>query len=140
MSTRKSISCIIFTSLLFFSGCDLLLTTPIDQAEEIVKTQLKSPSSFKRIHGEVIWQGKNSNDMPAYVVSVLYDSANSFGAILRGCMYVSYSETKEKKVTWNKEFGIRDYTEMLKICDESTPLEIKKNLAKTLIDVNFKIN
>jgi hypothetical protein len=130
-----------FLLLIFFTlgGCNLLTADPVDQASEIVKAQLKSPSSFKKINGQIIWQGKNIEDMPSYVVSIAFESANSFGASLRGCMFVTYSETKDKKVTWNKEYGVRDFSEMLPLCEEGTPMEIKQKMAQTLIDINFDI-
>ena len=125
--------------LLFLGGCNLWTADPVDQASEIIKTQLKAPSSFKKVYGQVIWQGSNADGLPAYIVSVAFDSANSFGASLRGCMFVSYSETKEKKITWNNNYGVRDFSNMSRLCDESTPMEIKKKMAETLVDINFKI-
>lgn len=119
-------------------GCNLLTADPSDQASEIIKTQLKAPSSFKKVYGQVIWQGANKEGLPSYVVSVAFDSANSFGANLRGCMFVSFSETKDKKITWNNNYGVRDFSEMPRLCDESTPMEIKKKMAETLVDINFK--
>lgn len=124
--------------LISLGGCNLLTTDPVDQASEIIKTQLKAPSSFKKVYGQVIWQGSNKEGLPSYVASVAFDSANSFGATLRGCMFVSFSETKEKKITWNNNYGIRDFSEMSRLCDESTPVEIKKKMADTLVDINFK--
>ena len=123
---------------LSIGGCHLLTADPVDQAAEIIKTQLKSPSSFKKVNGQIIWQGSNADGLPAYVVSVAFDSANSFGASLRGCMFVSFSETKDKKITWNNNYGVRDFSEMSRLCDESTSMEIKKKMAETLVDINFK--
>jgi hypothetical protein len=125
--------------LFAFGGCNLLTADPVDQASEIVKTQLKSPSSFKKINGKIIWQGKNTEGMPSYVVSISFESANSFGASLRGCMFVTYSETADKKVTWNKDYGVKDFSEMLPLCEEATPMEIKQKMANTLVDINFNI-
>jgi hypothetical protein len=132
----KHFSLLILLSLV---GCNLLTSDPVDQASEIIKTQLKSPSSFKKINGEIIWKGKNAEDMPSYVVSISFESANSFGASLRGCMYVTYSETKDKKVTWNKDYGVRDFSSMLPLCEESTPKKIKQEMAEGLAKINFKI-
>jgi len=130
-----------FPLLIFiaFGGCNLLTADPVDQASEIVKTQLKSPSSFKKINGQIIWQGKNTEGMPSYVVSISFESANSFGASLRGCMFVTYSETADKKVTWNKDYGLRDFSTMLPLCEESTPMKIKQDMANTLVNINFNI-
>ena len=123
--------------LLAFGGCNLLTSDPVDQASEIVKTQLKSPSSYKKINGKVLWQGNNSEGMPSYVVSIAFESANSFGASLRGCMFVTYSETKDKKVTWNRDYGVRDFSEMLPLCEEATPMELKQKMANSLVEINF---
>jgi hypothetical protein len=125
--------------LLAFGGCNLLTSDPVDQASEIVKTQLKSPSSYKKINGKVLWQGNNSEGMPSYVVSIAFESANSFGASLRGCMFVTYSETKDKKVTWNRDYGARDFSEMLPLCEEATPMELKQKMANSLVEINFNI-
>ena len=111
---------------------------PVDQAAEIVKTQLVSPSSFHKVTGQVIWKGTNSAGMPAYVVSVLFDGANALGASLRGCMFVSYSETKEKKVTWDRNYGVKDFSEIRGLCEESTPMEMKRKMVDTLVEINFK--
>ena len=136
LNTFKLFSLLI---LFFLGACNLLTADPIDQASEIVKKQLKSPSSFKKNNGEILWQGKDSEGMPAYVVSISFESANSFAASLRGCMYVTYSETKDKKVTWNKDYGVRDFSTMLPLCEESTPMKIKQDMAKGLVEINFKI-
>ena len=138
MSIKVQFLLMPFLFISILTGCHFLSASPIDQASEIIKTQLKSPSSYKKIYGEIIWQGTNADGMPSYIVSVLFDSANSFGALLRGCMYVSYSETIDKKVTWNNLFGVKDFSEMSQICAESTPLDIKKKMAETLVEINFK--
>ncbi len=109
----------------------------MDQASEIVKTNLKSPASFHQAGGEVLWEGKTADGEKAYVVSVKFDAANSFGASLRGCMYVAYAETKDKKITWNQNYGVNDYTNLAQLCEESTPMSIKQDMVNTLVKINF---
>lgn len=141
MQIKKILQILIF---LMLTGCDqlnltsLLKADPVEQGAEIVKLQLKSPSSFKKIGGEIIWEGKTNDGLPAYIVSVLFDASNSFGASLRGCMFVAYSEDSSKKIVWDKNYGVNDYSSMMNICNPTTPASIKKDLAKTLAEINFK--
>lgn len=128
---------------LLLAGCSpgdfSLDTSPPAQAAEIVKTMVRSPDSFKRVGGEVVWQGKTRDGRPAYVTTVAFDSQNAFGAMLRGCMLVAYHEAQDGKLTWNPMFGIKDYTdEMPMLCQESTPKEIKAGLGKTFAEINFE--
>lgn len=118
----------------------LFTASPVDQASQIVKTNLKSPASFRQIGGDVLWEGTTKDGNKAYVVSLQFDAQNSFGASLRGCMYVAYAETNDRKITWNQDYGVQDYTNMPQLCDSSTPLNIKLGMVKTLVDINFGKN
>ena len=117
------------TVAIFLFGCDsvtsLFKADPGKQASVIVQQQLNSPSSFKYMSSEVLWKGKSKNGEPAYVVSVVYDAQNSFGAMLRGCMLVSFYETSDNKVGWNPMFGVRDGNEYA-ACDPSPSATVLK--------------
>ena len=114
-------------------------TSPPAQAAQIVKSMVRSPDSFKRVGGEVIWKGKTRDGRPAYVTTVAFDSQNGFGAMLRGCMLVAYHEAADGKIAWNPMFGVKDYTdEMPMLCQESVPMEIKAGLGKTFAGINFE--
>ncbi len=112
----------------------LFKADPGKQASEIVKEQLRSPGSFNNVSSEVLWKGKSNKGEPAYVVSVLYDAQNGFGAMLRGCMFVSYHETADGKLGWNRDFGAREAPEAL--CNSATPANLKADYAKTLAKAN----
>ncbi len=123
-------------------GCDKvnLSASPVDQASEVIKRHLKSPSSFNKVEGEVLWSGKTEKGKNTYVVSVMFDAANSFGAMIRGCMYVAYSEAENSNITWKNDFGVRDYSENLAFCDKSSPISVKKELAKGIAEINWEVN
>lgn len=126
--------------ILFFSliGCNLIKLDPIDQAVVIIKTELSSPNTFKKISGQTIWRGSTSAGLPAYVVSVLFESANSSGSNKRRCLYVTYHETKEKRLMWSKDFGVKDFSETPTLCDDSASMESRKKIVDELIDLNFR--
>jgi hypothetical protein len=115
-------------------------TSPPAQAAEIVKAQVRSPDSFKRAGGEVLWTGVNRDGRAAYVTTVAFDSKDSAGAVVRSCMMVAYHEGTDGKAVWDPSWGIKDYTaEMPMLCQKHVPMEIKSSIGKTFADQNFKI-
>jgi|688.fasta_scaffold179778_2 hypothetical protein len=114
-------------------------TSPPAQAAEIVKTMVRSPDSFKRAGGEVLWQGQTRDGRPAYVTSVAFDSQNALGAMMRGCMLVAFHEDADGKIAWDPMWGVKDYTEeMPMLCQKHVPMEIKSTVGKAFADLNFK--
>jgi hypothetical protein len=114
-------------------------TSPPAQAAEIVKTMVRSPDSFKRAGGEVLWQGQTRDGRPAYVTSVAFDSQNGLGAMMRGCMLVAFHEGADGKSVWDPMWGVKDYTEeMPMLCQKHVPMEIKSTVGKAFADLNFK--
>lgn len=65
------------------------ITPEVGHASSLIQKQLKSPSSFVLTSGEMKWEGDNKNGKPAYVVKVLYDAENGFGATIRECALVA---------------------------------------------------
>ena len=131
--TALSKTFLALTITLFLFGCDninsLFKADPGKQASVIVQQQLSSPGSFKYVSSEVLWKGKSQNGEPAYVVSVVYDAQNAFGAMLRDCMLVSFYETSDNKVGWNPMFGVRDGNEYA-ACDPSpSAIDLKVKIA-----------
>lgn len=120
---------------LLISAC--VNSSPEQQAGEIVKENLRSPSSFKYIDGVTLWSGQTMSGDSAYIVAVLYDAQNGFGALLRGCAIVAYHLAKDGKLIWNNALGFRDMNQSLMgMCDKSIPLERKFSYVKTIAEIN----
>lgn len=79
----------------------------VGYASNILKEKLKSPSSFSLVKGEVMWSGRNSENLPSHVVRLTYDAQNGFGAMLRNCKLVSYSINGDQ-LEWNTNGVIED--------------------------------
>jgi len=58
-------------------------------AGEIIKKDLRSPSSFSLVSGKEMWKGKDQEGNPAFIVRVEYDAQNGFGAMIRDCKLVA---------------------------------------------------
>jgi len=75
-------------------------------AQEIIQEALKSPGSFKLISATIVWTGKYK-DRDAYIVKTEYDAQNGFGALLRGCHYVSLS-LQGDQFFWNRAVALEE--------------------------------
>lgn len=75
--------------------------TPGYDASVVIKEKLRSPSSFSKKDTRLYWKGKASNGNPAYIVRVDYDAQNGFGATIRQCNIVAFSN-KGIDVEWNR--------------------------------------
>jgi hypothetical protein len=64
--------------LLFLSGCE---QATISSCEALIKSELKAPSTYKRI--EVMSAEIKEHKPPYYSVVIYYDAANSYGTPLR---------------------------------------------------------
>jgi len=85
---------------MLFSGCDAILEPDEEfNAGEVIKETLKSPSSYRRLNGKVLWRGKNDFGN-SFVVRIEYESQNSFGALIKDCQVVAYSNNG-KQLNWN---------------------------------------
>jgi hypothetical protein len=62
------------------------------KAIEIIKKNLRDPSSFSYVNGKTVWSGENAAGNPAYVVRVEYDANNAFGGTVRECKFVAFFE------------------------------------------------
>ena len=78
----------------------------ITNAEQIIQSKLKSPSSYRKITGTVMWEGKNQTGNDAYAVKINYDAQNSFGASIRECKVVMYFMDGEL-MKWNPTVGMQ---------------------------------
>lgn len=85
----------------------LLSSSIISNASNIIKKDLRSPSSFSLVSGKELWTGKDSNGNSAYIVRVEYDAQNGFGSMIRGCKLVAYYVNGEE-LKWKLYEGIRD--------------------------------
>jgi hypothetical protein len=121
-----------------FDAKSLFEASASDQAAEIAKQHVRSPASFKHVGGEVLWEGQTKAGLPAYVVSVSYDAANGFGALLRGCMVVAYSRTADGQLTWDRMWGVKDYSDELpQLCAAAAPMKVKAEFARGIAEINF---
>lgn len=73
----------------------------------IVKDASKSPSTFRLLGSKVKWSGSSRNGIPAFVVSVIFDGQNSFGATLRGCVLAAF-RVEGDEARYHREFGLQD--------------------------------
>lgn len=111
--------------------------SPERQAAEVVKSNLRSPSSFKFIDGEVLWKGNTLSGENAYVVAVAYDAQNGFGAMLRGCALVAYYVAKSGQLSWNNMFGFQEMEGALTgMCNKNMPEFVKNNYVLKLAEIN----
>src|SRR3954465_2372843 len=83
-----------FLGLMALLGpCFLLTACDSDQVqacETQLKEKLKSPASYKRIKVDITKISKDINDPPYDDVTITYDAANSYNALLRdkeSCLY-----------------------------------------------------
>ncbi len=68
----------------------------------LVKKHLKSPTSLQVASNSVVWEGFNSKGQPAFISKITYDAANSFGALIRNCKYISFAIDAEDMIRYNK--------------------------------------
>lgn len=83
------ISIVIILSLPLFA-CNMP-SNRVATAIEIIKKNLRSPSSFSLISGKEVWSGKDSKGISAHIVRIEYDAQNGFGAITRECELVAFT-------------------------------------------------
>lgn len=89
--------------LLFLRAC--FWPDPEDYAETIVKQSLATPSSFRVIDSDVVWEGELKNGLHAYVAKVAFDADNLMGASIRGCALVAFvKDGMETK--WNSDRAV----------------------------------
>ncbi|MBU2514196.1 hypothetical protein KJ966_22905 [bacterium] len=90
----------VLVMLVVVAGCDAILGSDEEfNAGEIIKDNLKSPSSFKKLDGKVLWRGKNDFG-ESFVVRINYEAKNSFGVSIQDCHVVAYSNNG-KQLHWN---------------------------------------
>lgn len=77
----------------------------VSKASEIIKKELRSPSSFRLASGKEVWTGKNKESKPAHIVRIEYDAQNGFGAMIRDCKLVAYIDNGDK-FSWSKSGAI----------------------------------
>lgn len=74
---------------IFAAACDFGRSEPaIEACENLLKDRLKSPASYKRVAAAV--EGDS--------VSISYDAANSFNAILRGSEVCRFYRDEDRKI------------------------------------------
>lgn len=93
---QRTLSLILVGALaLSLFGCDMT-GNRVATASEIIKKNLRSPSSFSLISGKEVWSGKDSKGISAYIVRIEYDAQNGFGAIIRDCQLVAFTINDDK--------------------------------------------
>ena len=79
-----------------------------EDAATIIKRSLQAPGSFQYINGKTLWRGNMNSPKPQYVVLIGYDAQNGFGANLRGCSMVAFTETSDGKLEWSGALGVSE--------------------------------
>jgi hypothetical protein len=101
----RSLSVITAVIAAFVVGCGNG-TDPTLPAISIAQESLRSPSTFQYISSDVLWTGRNKEKNPAYIVKVVYDAQNGFGATIRECSIVAYAQKSDGHAIWNRVFGV----------------------------------
>lgn len=68
-------------------------------ASTVITHYLLSPVSYSEKSSKIVWNGKNRVGKDAYMVNVVYDSSNGFGAIVRECKTAVFTIDGDK-VEW----------------------------------------
>lgn len=96
------------TTLIVVSSTCALLTAcssgSVQDAKIIVQKAMRAPSSFSMINGEEMWAGKHNGGY-AYIVRIEYDGQNGFGATLRDCKIVAFTNTAGD-LRWDPSSGL----------------------------------
>lgn len=77
------------TSIFSLHSCSDTSDASTTAAIQVLKKELRSPSTFSLERSHVVWTGKTDDGIPAYVVRLEFDSQNGFGAMVRGCRLVA---------------------------------------------------
>lgn len=86
-------------------------------ATTVIKSQLVSPSSYQQVSSEVFWSGQTNKGHDAYIVKVIFDSQNAFGASLRNCQIASFTVDGDT-AKWSPVMGLRK-------CDINLPADLQ---------------
>ena len=73
-------------------------------AVAIVQNNIKSPASFQLVSTKLHWTGADAKGNPAYIMSVVFDAQNSFGALLRDCVITAFG-IEGKEAVYKRELG-----------------------------------
>lgn len=74
-------------------------------ADLMVEKTLRSPSTYQVASQKLLFTGHKGSD-PAFIVKTEYDAQNGFGATMRDCYYVTFTEHGEE-VNWDRMWGLR---------------------------------
>jgi hypothetical protein len=107
------------------AGCGIA-DNRVSNASEIIKKSLRSPSSFSLVSGKEVWSGKNGEGKPAYIVRIEYDAQNGFGAMIRDCKLVAYTDNGDK-ISWRTN-GAMDACEAKPLFDETQMVEMMRKI------------
>jgi len=101
-------------------------------ADMVIKKGLMSPSSYNRKSSSLEWTGTDEFGRDAAVVKLKYDAANSYGAILTGCKFVSFWVDNDGSLGWYDNSVYED-------CDGVTMdgYQIPPMPVESLVQVNF---
>lgn len=72
------------------------LTSPTEEAKNIIRTKFADPSQISFKSSDVLWSGKDASGLPGYVVRVVFESPLGYGAkFVKSCYLVSFAIDKE---------------------------------------------
>lgn len=106
-------------------------------ASAIIKRNLKAPGSFQFVSGKTLWRGKMNSAKPQYVVLIGYDAENGFGANLRGCSMVAFTETPDGKLEWSELFGVSEKDRSLCEDESENTTKLAISEAQQMAALNF---
>ncbi len=120
-------------SVMVFAGaaitaCDAV-SEQVANASAIIKKRLRSPASFTLVSGRTMWEGTDAEGNPAYIVRVEYDAQNGFGAMIRGCNLVAYTDLGDR-ISWNTALGVDG-------CG-APPLFTEEQVVEIMVSTNFQ--
>ncbi len=120
---------VIWIAVIGLSGCDMF-DRNISIASEIIKKNLKSPSSYSPGYSKIVWEGKNQKGNPAYIARIEYEADNLFCASLSECKFVAFT-TEGESYYWNTMFALDN-------CISNKGRYVETKVVEMLVKTNFK--
>jgi TonB family protein len=107
MTSFKNRGLLAFCTLLLCACNQVHEMTTVENAEQILKSNLKAPDTYERKEADILWRGQTKSGQVAFIVKIEYSAKNLMGVPLPGCDFVAfYQETDQ--IHWDQTFGIND--------------------------------
>lgn len=76
-------------------------------ADTVIQKGLSNPDSYYAKSYKLLWQGKSDDSKDAYIVEVVFNAQNGFGATIQVCKDAIFTINGDR-VTWNRGAGAQD--------------------------------